>query len=161
MVIRGGTPTGFPRYRIYQDLNSETRSLLGTTATMSFHPFTVGGGVVQWFPLFFQTPVTIAAGLPTRVVLSETTQSDSSSNKFQHRTFVTENDANSLAALGGFQGTLSTDGGSTWAETATDIVPFALLLGPDGSGSGGGVVVPRRTGLPLTRYRRDHLPGIL
>lgn len=157
MTIRKvGTPTGVPRYRIYQDINAGTRVLRGTTAAAQNGPWDTGTPG-PWQALYFSAPVTIAAGLPTRVVLSETTQADASGNRFESKSYTVENDANSIALVGGFKGTLSTDGGTTFAETDTEVVPFALFLS-DSVGGDGGITVPQSGGIPnLLRYRRGHL----
>lgn len=151
-LSRSGTPTGAVRYRIYQDINPSTRTLLGTTGSPPAFP--TGG---THCTLFFPTPILLPAALPTRVVLSETANADASTNRYQHLTYSVENDADSIALCGNFKGTLSTDGGSTFAETDTVLVPFALILGPDETGSSDGVVVPRRGLNNLLRYRRGHL----
>jgi hypothetical protein len=155
MIRKVGTPTGIPQYRIYQDVNASTRVLLGTTSTAQNGPWDTSSPG-PWQPLYFSTPIRVTANLPTRVVLSETTQSDASGNRFESRGYSVENDTNSVALIG-FKGTLTTDSGSTFTETDTETVPFALYLG-EGGGSTSGLVVPAARGIPnLLRYRRGHM----
>lgn len=156
-ISRNGTPTGRPRYRIY---NADTNVLLATTMDTP-QALVIGSSSSPWLPLFFSDVIALPASTPLRLVLSETTQSDASTNRYQARVFTTENDANSKALCGSYYSTLSTDGGSSWADTDTEVVPFALILdsgevGP--TGAPGGLSAPYK--LPLTRFRRDHLPSL-
>lgn len=159
-LLRNGSPTGLLRYRIYL---GETPILLATTQTLTnarvLNITTAPPG--NWVPLYFAAVQTIPANSVVRVVASETTQSDASTNRIAHRNFDVENDANSKLLCGSFYRTLSTDGGASFTDTDTEIGPFALILdseGGSGVGIGGEVSVPRRSlNANLLRYRRGHL----
>ena len=149
---KASTPTGLPRYRIYL---GATPVLQGTTGTPS--------AVAQidttnyYWPLFFTDVLTIPPSSIVRVVLSETTQSDTSTNRYDLVKWDIENDANTKALLGSIQSTLSTDGGATFAETDTDVVPFGLFLTTQAGITAGGSEFSSPKNLPLSRYRRGHM----
>lgn len=132
-----GTPTGTPRFRIYTG-SGASPSLTGTTFS-SINPAAIG-----WLSLYFSTPLALAPGV-YRVVLSETTQSDTSSNRYDTYLYTVDNTAASKALMPfGSQFTYSTDGGSTFAETDTLFLPFSLILSSTPftvSGGGGGTRV--------------------
>lgn len=151
-VLRNGTPTGRPRYRVYRVSDN---ALLATTADVA-QTILIGASSNPWLPLFFEPVTTLPADTPLRLVLSETTNSDVSTNRYQHRSFITENDANSKTLCGNYQHTLSTDGGSSWADTDTGIVPFALIL--DFPGANPVPILPAYSSTLRGRYRRGHLP---
>jgi hypothetical protein len=158
---RGGTPTGQLRYRIYLGAGASPALLATTqllpTATVA-ETTTTSSTTPHWVPLFFSSVVTIPANSTVRVVASETTQSDASGNNFTVRSLDVDNDANSKALLGNIFRTLSTDGGSTFTDTDTETVPFALILDSEVSGTGTTPELSAPRGrLPLHRYRRGHL----
>lgn len=156
-VQRSGTPTGQLRYRIYVgDTLLATTGLLPTSAAAGMN---VAGAAYVWYPLYFSSVITIPANSTIRVVASETTQSDTSSNRFQVFGHFIDNDADSKALCGNYVSTLSTDGGATFADDDTMMHAFALLLNSEvtaGIGGEPGLSAPRR-GLNLYRYRRGHL----
>lgn len=150
-LTRTGSPAGQPRYRLY--VNGVLQATTGTI-TASALVITTGFG---YYPLFFSTVITIPPGSTVRVVCCDSNSGDTSTNRYEVPKWDMENDANTKALLGGIQGTLSTDGGSTFTETDTDIVPFALILSQAAGVTVGGseFSVPKK--LPLLRYRRGHL----
>jgi hypothetical protein len=147
-VAEAGTPTGLSRIRLYNGV-----TLLATSTT------TWGPGAVSlsggWFTGCFSSTQAIAGGSTVRVVLSETSQSDGSSNYYYLFTYTVFNDANSKALMpfdGSLKETYTTDSTASpvaFTDTDTLLVPFALLLdteGPFAAGAaatgGTGRVVP-------------------
>lgn len=151
-IVKTGTPTGFVRYRLYIG-SSASPTLIGTTGSLP-SVATVVTTPFGYYPLYFSSPITIPPSSPIRVVLSETTQSDVSTNRYNALAWDIENDANTKALMGSIQSTLSTDGGATFAETDTIVAPFALTLT---NTPGGGTDYSSPSILPLYRYRRGQL----
>lgn len=150
-VIRGGTPTGTLRYRLYTGSSPTLqRTTLGGIAVAN-----VSTSAVAQIPLYFSSIYTLQGGDVVRCVMSETTQSDSSSNYYRIRGFTIPAGAayRELAPFG-IQQTLSTDGGASFTETDT-VQPECGLLIDAGftypSPGGGGLVAPRHY-----PYRRAH-----
>jgi hypothetical protein len=141
-VSKTGTPTGNLRVRVYTD--SGGTSTLVATSDVAIAPANVLTGS-YWTNFLFSSPVTFVGGTVYRVVLSESTQSDSSSNFYNYFFITVDSDANSLTLLP-FGGTLTAayclatcTTTSNWVTTY-DVPLFALLLDPTGefSSSGGG-----------------------
>lgn len=122
-----GTPTGNARLRLY---TGSSPSLLATTDSLLSVPDITGVSIIQGY---FSTVQTLDPGTVVRVVLSETTQSDASTNRFNSNVFTVDTDSNSLALMpfGGFVQTYFD--GSSWAETNSALIPCGLLL-DDGAG---------------------------
>jgi len=147
-VAYAGTPTGSVRYRLY-----EGTTLLATTSTMGLANLTSG----SWNALYFSSTQTLSPSTVYRAVLSETSQSDSSTNFYRVYEYTIKNDANAKAVLP-FGGTLkqtytadATANPPVFTDVDTKIVPFALILDTDGefaaSGGGGGLLThPGMTG---------------
>lgn len=140
VVSKAGTPTGDMRYRIYTGTSSSP-TLVGTTVTRA--PGAVNSSRVTK-PLYFSSPITIAGGTTVRVVLSETTQSDTSTNRYQLEQYVLSSTDTGILVPYNTQPelTLSTDGGATFSETANRWPGIWLLLDASSpfasTGSGGG-----------------------
>jgi hypothetical protein len=140
MTTKAGTPTGNARVRLYDGV-----TLLATTVST----WPAGAAANGWYCGYFSANQVVAGGSTLRVVLSETTQSDTSSNAYRTHQYTIENNADSKALMpfgGTLQMTYTTDSTASpvvFTETATKIVPFALLLNTDGefaATSGGGVL---------------------
>jgi hypothetical protein len=140
MTTKAGTPTGNAQVRLYDGV-----TLLATTVST----WPAGAAANGWYCGYFSANQVVAGGSTLRVVLSETTQSDTSSNAYRVHQYTIENTAGSLALMpfaGTLQMTYTTDSTASpvvFTETATKIVPFALLLNTDGefaATSGGGVL---------------------
>ena len=141
MTTKAGTPTGNAQISLYNGV-----TLLATT-TSTWPAGAVGA--YGWYCGYFSADQTVAGGSTLRVVLNETTQADTSSNAYRVHQYTVENTAGSLALMpfgGTLQMTYTTDTTASpvvFTETATKIVPFALLLNTDGefaATSGGGVL---------------------
>ncbi|MFA6054040.1 MAG: hypothetical protein WC769_01570 [Thermodesulfovibrionales bacterium] len=122
-VTFGGTPIGDLRFRIY---NGTT--LLGTTLAVSKANISTAG----WVLLYFPVDIVITAGTQIRVVASETTQSDSSSNYYGlfFATFDDTAESKALMPLGMMK-TSTVDATATpvvWTDDNTKGYPFALIL---------------------------------
>lgn len=123
---RLGSPTGNFRYKLYK---GSTPSLVATTLEIpcsQFSTSTSTGGL----GLPFETPITLEANTIYRLVGSESTQSDASTNAMNGAAvFNMLNDATdkSLKPLGGTLSKTYFDG-STWTDTDTDFVEFGLAL---------------------------------
>ncbi len=154
--LKVGSPTGSVRYRIYVG-DTASPTLQGTTDGTTLAPGVIPTTPNAYYPLFFNTAITIPANSVVRVVLSESTQSDASTNRYQLPKWDIENDANTKALMGSYKSTLSTDGGATFTDTDTDVVPFGLLLSTAAGVTTGGseFSIPKK--LPLYRNRRAHL----
>jgi hypothetical protein len=121
-VGTGGTPTGDLRYRIYNGTN-----LLGTTN--SIPEANIADGSTMWRPATFASNIIIPPLSDIRVVMSETSNSDASSNRYYSYKYVMENNANTLN-LKPFMGSLQRTyfDGSSWVETNTDMIMFIFIL---------------------------------
>lgn len=125
-----GTPTGTPQFQIYAG-SSGTLNLLGTTDPVpsfnnSSYPVTA----------CFESPVIVPANTTIRVVMSETTGTDTSANAYRTY-YITYDSSAGSPQLTPFSGTLQetycpSSGGCTaasrWTETNYRFVPFELLL---------------------------------
>lgn len=121
-VAKQGSPTGSLRYRLYAGT-----TLIDTTATYLASTLASGGGN---FPLCFTTPVTLSPSTIYRAVVSETTQSDTSSNYIQTtRFYVADSDATSQTLKPFGSATAGTYyNGSSWSDDTTSLVPFMMTL---------------------------------
>lgn len=121
-----GTPTGNLRYRIY---TGTTPTLVCTTADVVAPADLTAIAYIQGY---CASTITIEPGTIVRVVMSETTQSDTSGNRYNTSYMVIPNTApaRSLTLFGGLQKTYFD--GSTWAQTNTEFPPFSLILDTDG-----------------------------
>lgn len=123
-VARIGAPTGFLRYRLYQGT-----TLIATTAA-SANQAPTDSGVI---PLCFNTAQALTSSTSYRVVIAETTQSDTSGNAYGPTKFDWDTDANSLI-LKPFDGTLTKTvctgscNGGTWTDTTGSFYQMQLLL---------------------------------
>lgn len=120
-----GTPTGFPRIRIYTGTTlTDTTSSAAVVTTFNN---------VAGYKLCFSSAVALAPSTTYRVVLGETTQSDTSSNAYGPHRIDWHNTSASLA-LKPFNGTLSKTvcasscSGGTWTDTTTSFYLMKLWL---------------------------------
>lgn len=123
-IVKAGSPTGNPRYRIYKGT-----TLVATTQEIPNASVTSLNGS---HAAYFTTPVTLEPNTQYRVVMGESTQSDTSGNSWRLQFYTIDNTAASLA-LKPYGGTVQKTyyNGSSWAETATDFCPMALVLDQD------------------------------
>lgn len=124
-VGKTGSPTGDCRFRIYQDT-----TLVATTGVVPLGNITSG---VLMYPLYFTSTQSLSASTSYRVVISETTNSDASTNYYYTTKMTWENNANSLN-LKPMNGTLQRTyyDGSSWTDTSTEVCEFMLILDPSG-----------------------------
>lgn len=138
---RGGSPSGNAQAQIY---TGASPTLLATSDT-SVPPGNVGASATCVF--YFSSPVAIPANTIIRVVVSETANSDTSSNYYGLSEFLIDSDANSVAMLpfgGTYQKTYFD--GTSWIDTQTSLHGCRLILDPNGEftssgGGGGGLLV--------------------
>lgn len=145
MGIAAGTPTGFPRYRLYNG----TTLVATTDSPANVASMTQPGSLTQCF----SSAQALTAATTYRVVLGETTQSDTSSNAYgPHR--IDWHTTTASKALKPFNGTLtkttcsgSCDGG-TWTDTDTSWYQMELILEPGSefASSGSATTYSRGTG---------------
>lgn len=136
-IGKSGTPTGSARCQIYQGTNlvsGATSNLLLPASIPS------AGGI---FTFFFPTSITLASATAYRIVVSESTQSDTSSNRYMITSFKNiDSDSNSQALKPwGATAAATYYDGSSWADDTTQIVPLILHLDSSGefASAGGGV----------------------
>jgi hypothetical protein len=122
-VLRSGTPTGSLQYKIYNPT-----SLVATTFSLSQAKVQTTGNKID---LLFPSVQNIAANSDLRIVMSETAQSDTSTNRFGTYQYDIENSVASKAMMIGGNAKQTRWDGSTWTDTDTNLTTFALLLDPD------------------------------
>ncbi len=118
-VGANGTPTGIPRYGLWQGNQVSYTSYGGTTTA----------GLM--YPMYFASPVILFPGT-VRITLSDTlSNSDSAANSYRLNEFIWDTDSNSLSLLP-WQGTAQKTlfNGTSWGDTQGTIVSHALLLDP-------------------------------
>jgi hypothetical protein len=122
-IFRNGTPTGNLRYRLYNGT-----SLVDTTVSTVGNGNT-GNGVAQWISLFFSSTNVLDSNTVYRLTISESTQSDSSSNYYSTYAYTVGTDTG-YSSLLPFNGTLQKTAynGSSWTDTSSIIYPFGLIL---------------------------------
>lgn len=130
-IFSNGSPTGSVRFRLY-----EGTSLVATTASSN----RIHTANVMFLP--FSSSQVLSASTTYRIVLGETTQSDTSGNRFNLYEYVVDNTALAKAALpfGSWVGTYYD--GSSWSNTDTSAPVIWMLLDADdpfdATSSGGG-----------------------
>lgn len=121
MSGKTGSPTGSPRFGLWTGTTpvNQIYSTLPSTALTT----------TQWLTGTFSSPIIIQPSTVCRVTVGETTQSDSSSNRYSNTELIWDTDSNSLALLP-FEGTLKKTyfDGSNWTDTSGSVFGFALLL---------------------------------
>lgn len=132
-----GTPTGTARIRLY------TGSSPSLQATGEIGTNTQTGLAIA----YFSSAVSLTGGTICRVVLSETTQSDASTNRYNTTANVIDTDASS-AQLFPYSAQSTYYNGTSWSDDATRIIPYCLILNDEtdefeAGGSSGGVLIPR------------------
>lgn len=134
-----GSPTGNLRYRLYQG----TTLVDTTNDTAEVATFGVQDAA---YPLCFNTAVQLAGSTAYRIVMAESTQSDTSSNTYAPMSWVVDSSTptqNLRPFNGTMQKTLCTSScnGGTWTETSTEWFGMALFLdfGNEFGSSGGGL----------------------
>jgi hypothetical protein len=134
-----GAPSGQLRFRIY---NGTT--LLGTTANLALTVPTALTG--NWLYSYFASDVVVQPSTVLRVTMSDSAADNTSNCYLTANDCTVDSDANSLPLLP-FGGTLmkTTFNGTTWTDTNTSILPFALLL--DDAGGFVGQRRPRLYGI--------------
>ncbi len=124
-----GTP-GNLSYRLYNGV-----TLLATTTAIPVANTPTG---FRMAPAYFAATQAVQPGTVLRVVASDATAADTSSNAYSMPEYTVENDANSQALMpfqGTLQKTLTTDNTANpvvFADTATAVYPVLLILDTDG-----------------------------
>lgn len=123
MVGRSGNPTGNMLYKVYDDsgLIGNTIGIPQTATLSGFSAFTRDN---------FTTPLILEPGGTYRVVIAETAQSDTSTNRYIGHPFTIPNDSilkGQMPFLGTAKKTYSTDAGATWTDTDTQAIPMYLI----------------------------------
>lgn len=117
-------PTGNLQCEIYDVANGN--ALVGTTTSVANanFPASVGSGST---PFPFTTPIYLIGGRQYRIVLAETTQSDTSANYFTFYTFTKDSDSGSTALF--VDDGVTYFDGTSWADDLTQTnFYWALLL---------------------------------
>lgn len=123
LVRKAGTPTGKRQYEILEvGNNTPLGTSKGVDPVLMF-----GTSNGYWIPLVFPTPIIWNPGHDYRIVCSETTQSDASSDRLELFPFTFPNDATVLAQIP-FQCQKTYWDGSVWTDTPTQGIPFKLQL---------------------------------
>lgn len=125
-LIKSGTTTGDLRFRMY-----EGTSLVSGGTTTSI-PLAQVLTTVDRLVAYFPTTLTLAPNTVHRVVMSETTQSDTSSNYYASTSVVSETSTTyqKLRPMAGSWYKTYYDG-SSWTETSTRFIPMWLILDND------------------------------
>jgi hypothetical protein len=125
-ALKASTPTGDLRYRIYLgDTSSPT--LLATTNTKSQSGVNTSRSAKT---LYFNTPQIVPANTTVRVVISETTNSDVSSLRYECEAMVlSSTDTGIIPPYADNPSlTASTDGGATFSDTSHRIPLIWMVL---------------------------------
>jgi hypothetical protein len=124
VAVESGSPTGNLRGRLYNDT-----TLLATSQEV-YTPSQLTGSTFVEFT--FATVQAVAGGSTLRFVFGETTQSDTSGNRFNATYWDIKNtaDARGLLPFGGSMKQTYLDG--TWTEDSTKLIPGYLRLDTDG-----------------------------
>lgn len=118
-----GTKPANLRYRLYAGT-----SLVATTQTANDEDIVADG----WVPLYFSSIQTLSPNTLYRVVAGAVT-GGSSGNAYNLNGYTWDSDADSTAMLPyGLRGTYYN--GSSWAESSTQVYPFAVLLDTGSTG---------------------------
>lgn len=130
-VYYTGSPTGTARIKLY-----EAGSLINTSNDQYFDRI----GYYPICPFFFTDEVELAANTSYRITLAESTNSDTSSNRFDvaNTKVFTNTENRSLVPMGGtWQGTFYD--GSTWTDSDNEVSSVSLVLAEPwwGTPSGG------------------------
>lgn len=128
VTSRTGTPTGLPVFKIRS--GDPPGSPIATSVNIGSAASDLSNTGIHYG--YFASPVNLIGGTIYRVTVAESSQSDASTNRYGSMVLTIENDANSkaLTLFGSCQKTYF-DGTSTWTQTATDYVPFGLILDSD------------------------------
>lgn len=123
MTSRTGTPTGNFIYKIYEGDNLKATTI-GLPAT----------GILTGFSAFnrdnFAAPVTLEPATVYRVVMAETAQTDTLSNRFNAYPFTIPDDPiihEQMPFQGTARKTYSTNGGGSFTDTDTQAIPMYLI----------------------------------
>lgn len=125
MVSKTASPTGSARFRLYEGTGN-SRTLVATTNTTASVSTTI-----SYTQLWFTSAIVLKAWTWYTLALSETTQSDASTDRFNLVGYaVRASHAGLFSSMLGADTnfSLSTDGGSTWTDTADNIHHAAFLL---------------------------------
>jgi len=134
-----GTPTGNFRFKLYT--GDGTKSLEATSDDMYYPTGSAIGTKV-----YFSSAVAIAKDEYVNIIACESTQSDTSSNRYNLISWYWENDADSKAMVP-FDGKFVYYDGSSWTSDQTKILPSWGVFLENGNefpvASGGGIILPR------------------
>ena len=134
--LKTGSPTGTPRLGLWTGTTPVNQGYATPNSAV------LSGGTAQWVNAYFAALVVIPPNTVCRVTMGETTQSDASGNRWNNTQFFTDTDSNSLPLLP-MNGTCQKTyfNGSTWADAAGSMFPFALLLDTAGEFTGPPLVI--------------------
>lgn len=123
---KGSTPTVDPLVKLYNGLTQ-----LGSNSSTVPRGL-INSGSVLWWPFYFPSVITVPASSSIRLVLAEPGSSDLVANRYNIDGYNVDNTAASKALVGGYKGTLSTNGGTSFSDDDTQAPFFALILDSDG-----------------------------
>lgn len=129
-----GTPTGVPRLRLYS----------GSSPSIEATASDVDGWYTNWAIGWFASPVLILPSTIYRIVMGESTQSDTSSNRFNVPTMTIDSDSDSTPLIP-YSACYTYYDGSSWTDTATKVTGGGFLLDDSaGEFASGGASGPSR-----------------
>lgn len=141
---KSGTPTGNPRFNMYNDT-----SLVATTQDLQ-----TGIPSANATISYFSSTVSLTPNTVYRITLAESTQSDTSINHYGSYTLTIDNDVNSFALMP-FSGTAQKTywNGTSWTDTQTELIPMWLILDTDGeiTAAAAPVIFVQRPGVHIRR----------
>jgi hypothetical protein len=128
-----GSPTGSARARIYH--NPTTSPVLLATSVTQYPLAHVSTSVTDpYMPFWFSSTVAFEPGEEYGVVLSETTQSDTSSHHFRMHEYIIHSGTPAQSCKP-FNGTMkeiyTTNGGSSFSVNNNSIYPMGLIMDED------------------------------
>jgi hypothetical protein len=133
---KSGTPDGHLRAKLY---NADGSSTLATSVNIDKTRVSSGGS--SWYYFSFSSAYTLSASTQYRVVLSNSAD-DSTSNYYFLYKYTIDNDATSRTLFPFATIQSARLSGSTWTDTNTEYVPFALVGDTDGEYVGPTIVCP-------------------
>lgn len=126
-ILKAGTPAGNLRFRLYDD----TPTLLATSAT-TIPPGRIVAATPIWTCIYLSSTIELAASTPYRIVQSSDANQTATAYYGTYE-YSIENNADSKALMPlGAKETISLDGGTSFTDYDTKIVPFVMVLDTDG-----------------------------
>ena len=138
-----GNPSGTPQYQLFTGANPAIGSPLATCAALPTN--SLNGSI--FYPAYFPSTVTVQPGTIVRAVLCDSNTADAAGNYFSLNEYTFDADSCSggtvnLMPLAGTAQKTYFDG-TSWTDTPTVLMPFALILDSNGefASAGGGVTI--------------------